>query len=151
MAKLAFYHLTRSSAEEALPLLLQKTLSADKKALVCSPEQKSTQLSTALWSFGEGSWLPHGISGKDDQDAVLCPIWLTDNPEHNANQAEFVFFLNGIEPKFFDDKERVFILFDGHNADAVSEARTYWKSFRDDGHEMSYWQQDDAGRWSQAA
>ena len=151
MAALAFYHLTRSSADEALPMLLQKTLQADKRALVCCQSQQKAQISSAVWSFGEASWMPHGIEGKDDDDAELCPIWICDNPSNNANNSQFVFFVNGITPQSFDDKERVFVLFDGNDTGALEAARRQWKDLRDAGHDLSYWQQDDAGRWSQSA
>jgi len=151
MATLAFYHLTRSTSDEALPLLLQKTLGAEKRALVCCQNQQKAQISSAVWSFGEASWLPHGVDGKDDEDADLCPIWISDNPEQNANNAQYVFFMSGITPTSFDDKERVFVLFDGNNAEDLDAARRQWKDFRDAGHDLSYWQQDDAGRWSKSA
>jgi len=59
--------------------------------------------------------------------------------------------MSGITPTSFDDKERVFVLFDGNNAEDLDAARRQWKDFRDAGHDLSYWQQDDAGRWSQSA
>ena len=151
MTDLAFYHLTRSTAAEALPALLQKTLAAEKNALVCCNLAEASGLSSALWSFGEGSWLPHGVKGKDDTDAKICPIWFSDTPHDNQNDASFMFFINGIEPDHMDDKERVFILFDGNDETAVSAARAQWKSLRDDGHALSYWQQDQAGRWTKSA
>ena len=166
MANMAFYHLTRSSAAEALPLLLQKTLAAEKRALVCCDLDQAALFSSALWSFGggsfgggasgggaygEGSWLPHGVKGKDDADADICPIWFSDAPENNQNNASFMFFINGIAPDHTDGMERVFILFDGNSEAAVTNARQQWKALREDGHDLSYWQQDDAGRWSQSA
>ena len=151
MADLAFYHLTRSTAAEALPALLQKTLAAKKRALVCCDLTRVAPLSAALWSYGEGSWLPHGIKGQDDEDAAICPIWLSDAPEDNPNQSNFMFFINGVAPESFEDKDRVFVLFDGQDADAVEAARGHWKALSGGGHGLSYWQQDDAGKWTQSA
>lgn len=156
MAELAFYHLTRSTAAEALPALLQKTMAAEKRALVCCDLDQATGLSSALWSFGggafgEGSWLPHGIKGKDDADAEICPIWFSDHPKDNQNKASFMFFINGVTPENLDGSDRVFVLFDGNDEAALAVARNQWKALNGDGHALSYWQQDDAGRWTQSA
>ena len=40
-------------------------------------------------------------------------------------------------------------MFDGHDPDAVTEARAAWKALRD-GNELTYWQQD-GGRWEKKA
>ena len=37
-------------------------------------------------------------------------------------------------------------MFSGHDPDAVTEARVAWKSLRA-GNELTYWQQDESGRW----
>lgn len=149
MADVAFYHLTRSHVEDALPPLLSKTLAAEKRGLVCCSKGRFSQVSTAIWSKLQDSWLPHGISGKDD-DPSICPIWLTDSADDNANEAGFLFFLDGTAPDDLPGAERVFILFDGTDDAAVTAARSQWKSFGEKGHELSYWQQDDGGKWSRA-
>ena len=151
MANMAFYHMTRSTADDALPALLQKTLQQGKRAMVCCAADLAPKLSAAIWSFGEGSWLPHGIDGNDDDDASLCPIWLSDAPEKNPNNASYMFFINGMDIASIDDKERIFVLFDGTNEAAVSTARQQWKTCREAGHDLSYWQQDGAGKWMQSA
>ena len=150
MANVAFYHLTRNKSDEALPPLLAKTMAAEKKAVVCCLKNNFKQVSTAIWSRQPESWLPHGIAGQHDADAGVCPIWVTDNPEDAANGGEFLFFLDGQAPEKLPDAERIFILFDGTDEDAVSAARGQWKTFGGDGHQLSYWQQDGAGKWTQA-
>lgn len=151
MAAVAFYHLIRSAAVDALPALLAKTLAADKRALVCCQPERFGQFSTAIWSQPPDGWMPHGVKGRDEDDAALCPIWITDTAADNANQAGFVFFLDGLEAHLDDRVERAFILFDGRDDDAVAQARAQWKDLRAGGHELSYWQQDDNGRWAQSA
>lgn len=168
MTDIAFYHLTSSTEEDALPLLLNKTAAAGKKAVVSSNPSGMQNLSSAVWSFGhtasgrkgvsyggEGSWLPHGIAGKDDDDAALCPIWFSGDTEQNLNNAEFGFFLDGHEPTPMLEKgahfDRIFILFNGLNDSSVTLARAQWASLRDQGHALSYWTQDDNGKWQKTA
>jgi len=43
------------------------------------------------------------------------------------------------------------LLFDGADAEAVERARRIWKDARGQGHEVSYWQQDERGRWQNKA
>ena len=168
MTDIAFYHLTSSTEEDALPLLLNKTMAAGKKAVVSSRASSMANLSSAVWSFGhmasgrkgityggDGSWLPHGIAGKDDDDAALCPIWFSGDTEKNLNNAEFGFFLDGQEPSSMlesnEQLDRIFILFNGLDDNAVTRARVQWKSLRDQGHDLSYWTQDDSGKWQKTA
>ncbi|HCD50287.1 MAG: DNA polymerase III subunit chi [SAR116 cluster bacterium MED-G04] len=151
MTAVAFYHLTRSSAVEALPLLLAKTLDAGKTALVCCDDARFNQFSTAIWSHQPNSWLPHGIAGRDDDDAGICPIWITNTPDQNSNDGRFIFYLDGLEVDIPQTAERVFVLFDGRDDAAVGHARQQWKGLRDHGHDLTYWQQNDRGGWQQSA
>jgi DNA polymerase III subunit chi len=45
----------------------------------------------------------------------------------------------------------VVFIFDGRDADAVARARGEWQAAKDKGHAVSYWQQDETGRWQQKA
>ncbi len=47
--------------------------------------------------------------------------------------------------------ERAIHLFDGNDPDSVDAAREQWKTAQAAGHAVTYWQQDDAGRWQQKA
>ena len=72
MTDIAFYHLTASSKDDALPILLNKTIVAGKKAMVvCDPESMQN-LSSSLWSFGHTS---SGRSGASygGEGKLACP------------------------------------------------------------------------------
>ncbi len=164
MTDIAFYHLTASSADDALPQLLSKTVAAGKKAMVVSNKNGMMALSAALWSYGhannerkgmpsyaEGSWLPHGLEGKDNDDASLCPIWFSGEVASNQNNAEFAFYLDEHVPQDVGAFDRVFVLFNGLDDAAVTSARSQWKDLRAAGHALSYWTQDDRGKWEKTA
>ena len=56
MTDIAFYHLTRSPLEAALPKLLEKTLDAGKRAVVVAgSEERVENLNNALWTYSQGS------------------------------------------------------------------------------------------------
>jgi len=144
MPQIAFYHLTKSSLEQALPLLLSKTLEAGKRAVVMVDTAKRAEaLNNALWTQSSG-WLPHG-SAKDGE-AERQPIWLTDSQE-NLNDASFVFLADGVECEDLSAYERCFELFDGVSPEAVQTARSHWKAYKDQGYDLTYWQQTNSGGW----
>ena len=69
----------------------------------------------------------------------------------NPNKASVRFFVGGVEPSGFEGLERAVLVFDGADPEAVERARRIWKDARDGGHEVSYWQQDESGRWQNKA
>ena len=47
--------------------------------------------------------------------------------------------------------ERIAILFDGTDDDALALAREQWRAVKAGGHDATYWQQDERGRWQRKA
>ncbi len=43
--------------------------------------------------------------------------------------------------------ERCAVLFDGNDEAALAAARAQWSGLNDAGHDLTYWQQSDTGRW----
>jgi DNA polymerase-3 subunit chi len=43
--------------------------------------------------------------------------------------------------------ERCAVLFDGNDEAALAAARAQWAGLKDAGHDLTYWQQTDEGRW----
>lgn len=145
MTDIAFYHLERSTLEEALPKLLEKTLAASKRALVLAgSESRVEALTERLWTYDQDAWLPHG-SIKDGNPGDQ-PVWLSAN-DSNLNGATFLFLTDGATSADVDAYERCFELFDGNDESAVTAARERWKSYKDAGHELTYWQQNARGGW----
>jgi len=71
-----FYHLTKSSLEQALPRLLERTLQAGERAIVLlgSPERVDA-LNTHLWTYDPNGFLPHGSAreGEAERQPVAHP------------------------------------------------------------------------------
>ncbi len=145
MTEIAFYHLEKSPLEQVLPRLLEKTLGAGKRALVLAgSDQRVEALSGVLWTYEQGSWLPHGT--EQDGSPEDQPVWLTA-ADDNPNGAEFLFLTDGAMSERVGDYERCFELFDGRDTAAVAAARERWKSYGEDGHDLTYWRQTEAGGW----
>ncbi len=149
MPEIRFYHLTRAPLEKVLPVLLEKTLEAGARAVVMAQsEERVEALTGLLWTYNDRGFLPHG-SAKDGF-AERQPIWLTTGTE-NPNGAKYLFLTDGAECQDMAAFERCFLLFDGRDEQAVAAARAQWKAYKDSGAELSYWQQDDSGRWQNKA
>ena len=134
-----FYHLTKSSLEDALPRLLVKTLQAGERAVVMlgSPERVDA-LNTHLWAYDQDSFLPHGSAR--DGEADRQPVWLTHLDE-NPNGAAFLFVADRARSDRLADYKRCFELFDGRDDTAVADSRERWKAYKAAGHTLAYWQQ----------
>ena len=145
MTEVNFYHLTRSTLEQALPRLLEKALQSGGRAVVMagSPERVEA-LNAHLWTYDPDAFLPHG-SAKDG-NAAEQPVWLTAEDE-NPNNATLLFLADGATSKRLAEFARCFELFDGRDEAAVDTARERWKQLKADGHSIAYWQQNDKGGW----
>ena len=144
MAEVLFYHLETQPLERVLPALLEKTLERGWRAVVeTSSRQRAEALDALLWTYRDDSFLPHGIAG--DAAAPQQPVLIAMG-EENPNAANVRFFVDRAVPQSGVGYQRIVYMFSGHDPDAVSEAREAWKALRE-GNELTYWQQDESGRW----
>ena len=146
MTEIGFYHLTRSTLEQALPRLLGRVLALGQRALVlCASEERLKSLDDALWTCVEPDWLPHGT-----RDGALQPIFLTLEDAPPPNGAQHLFLTEGAESAHLGAYARAFDLFDGGDEAAVAAARRRWAAAKAAGHALTYWQQTDRG-WEKKA
>lgn len=148
MTEILFYHLEGQPLERVLPQLLEKTLERGWRAVVeTSSRERASALDTMLWTFRDDSFVPHGIAGEptDADQPVLIAM-----DDSNANGANVRFFVDRTVPNSGEGYERLVYLFSGHDPEAVTEARIAWRHLLPD-NTLTYWQQDDAGRWVKKA
>jgi DNA polymerase-3 subunit chi len=144
MAEVLFYHLETQPLERVLPALLEKTLERGWRAVIeTSSRQRAEAIDALLWSFRDDSFLPHGIAGEptDPEQPVLIAM-----DDGNPNAANVRFFVDRAVPQSGAGYQRIVYMFSGHDPDAVGEAREAWKALRE-GNDLTYWQQDENGRW----
>jgi len=129
-------------------VLLERSLERGWHAVIeTSSRERAEALDATLWTYRDDSFLPHGIAG-DASDPDQPVLIATD--DGNANAAQVRFFVDRSVPHSGEGYARIVYMFSGHDPDAVTEAREAWKALRD-GNELTYWQQDDAGRWVKKA
>lgn len=150
MAEIRLYHLLTQPLERALPAILGKILSTDRRAYVRLPDTKSAKyFNDHLWTFAADSFLPHGLA--DGKYAEKQPVCLGAKSE-NPNKADVLVLCNQIEmPDNIGEFALCCDFFDGQNDEAVIEARTRWRLYKDAGHTVSYWQQTETGGWEKKA
>ncbi len=150
MTEVRFYHLQRTTLERALPRMLHRTVfDREQRAVVMvGSTERAEALNAHLWTYDDRSFLPHGSAR--DGNAADHPVWLTPEDE-NPNGASVLFLTDGASTGNAAGFEMVVELFDGGNEEAVAGARQRWKAYKQDGHAVTYWQQDNSGRWQQQA
>lgn len=147
MTAVSFYHLERTSLDRALPKLLEKVLERGHRAVVLAGSDARVEaLNTALWTYEQRSFLPHG--SETDGFADRQPIYLTTHDE-NPNGADVLVVVDGAQSERLDAFARVLDMFDGHDEAAVEAARNRWRDLKEHGHELTYWQQTPQGGWEQ--
>ena len=149
MTRINFYHLLNAPLEQALPVLLEKSLAAGHRVLLMagSPERVN-YLDAHLWTYDPASFLPH--SALRDGAEAQQPIFLTD-ADDNTNQADLLVLTDGVTSRHLGSFARCLNLFDGQDEQAVAQARAYWKEWGASGHELIYYQQTERGGWQEKA
>lgn len=149
LAEVLFYHLERQPLEAVLPTLLERTLERGWRAVVqAGSEERLEALDTALWTYSEASFLPHGT--KKDGFATEQPVFLTTGDDV-PNGAGVKFLVDGAEPVGYGGFVRLVFLFDGRDAEATQVARRQWQAAKAAGCAVTYWRQSDSGRWEKKA
>src|SRR5712691_3890505 len=132
MTEILFYHLQGQKLEGVLTPLLEKSLERGWKAIVQgASEERIEALDAHLWTYRDDNFLPHGTAKESDADAQ--PVLLTtcdDNPNGAAVPADA------------KNYQRIVLLFDGEDDDAVATARARWTEAKDAGFDATYWQPD---------
>ena len=149
MPDILFYQLLAKPLEVVLPDLLEKSLLKGWRAVVQgADEARLNTLDTALWTYRDDSFLPHGTKG--DGHAEEQPVYLTTGPE-NPNGAAIRFLIDQAMVDNHADYQRIVYLFNGHDPEALTHARTRWKVEKAAGYDVAYWAENSSGRWEKKA
>ena len=121
-----FYHLSRTTLEQAAAPLVQKCLDAGWRVLAVSPSpDRLAALDSILWTFDEKTFLPHG-------------------------QAEALVLMDGTKAPVDAPYTRCMVMFDDGDTDTRNLARQQFKAAKDAGLVTRYFQQTPSGGWKEA-
>ena len=150
MTEVLFYHLERRSLDDVLPALVEKTLERGQRALIkCESADRASAIDSLLWTYNEQSFLPHAQSG--DGDSTRHPALITVEDD-NPNNANVLFLVGGASPPswssdFANSLNRIVLMFDGRDPEAVSAARVTWAEAARASHDATYWKETPGGKW----
>ena len=150
MTEMLFYHLQDRKLEGVLPELLEKSIERGWKVIVQgASEERIEALDAHLWTYRDDGFLPHGTWREPDAEAQ--PVLLTVN-DGNPNAASVRFLIDGAPmPEDAAVYQRIVLVFNGEDEDAVAAARSVWAEAKAKGFETTYWQPDEQGRWAKKA
>jgi DNA polymerase-3 subunit chi len=146
MTEVLFYHLQNMALDNVLPPLLEKSIERGWRVVVQgTSEERADALDAHLWTYRDDSFLPHAtwrVSDAQDQPIVLAI------GEANPNRANVRFLIeNAALPGDCDRYERIVVVFNGDEDEALNAARAAWSDCKSRGFAVTYWQADDYGRW----
>ena len=122
MTEMLFYHLQRQPIERVLPTLIEKSIERGWRVVVqVASDERLEALDAHLWTYRDESFLPHGTWR--EAYAREQPVLLTVNGD-NPNGASVRFLVDGAPlPAAAEAYERIVLLFDGDDPDALAAAR----------------------------
>ena len=149
MTEILFYHMERQTLEQVLPQLISKCVERQWPTLVVAiSQERIDSLDSLLWTYSDQTFLPHGKVG-DGNDSDQ-PVLLSTS-DTRANASEVCFLVDGADTDKTSEFNRIVHLLDGRREESVQAAREAWKKLDREEHKVTYWQQDDAGRWVKKA
>jgi DNA polymerase-3 subunit chi len=150
MTEIFFYQLKGRTLEQVLPPLIMRSLERGWRVVVqAASDERVEALDAHLWTWRDDDFLPHGTWR--DPEAAEQPVLLTVN-EDNPNGAAVRFLLEGTGvPGDAAAYQRLVLVFDGDDPEAVETARERWGKAKSAGYQVTYWQSDENGRWQRQA
>ena len=147
MTEVLFYHLQGQKLEGVLTPLLEKSLERGWTVIVQGmSEERIDALDAHLWTYSDDGFLPHGTWREPDSATQPVLLTLTDS---NPNAATVRFLIDGAPmPADAAAYQRIVLVFNGEDEDAVAAARGAWSDAKAKGFEATYWQPDERGRWA---
>jgi DNA polymerase-3 subunit chi len=145
MGQVLFYHLLQAGLEETLRALLSRALEKGWRVMLRGTDPALlSALDEALWLHPDDGFLPHGLEGGPHDGAQ--PVLIGRGAA--ANGAQALLLVDGATASESELRaaERVWLLFDGSDADAVQAARGEWRRLAAAGLATQYWS-DEGGRW----
>ncbi|MEI6798633.1 MAG: DNA polymerase III subunit chi [Pseudomonadota bacterium] len=144
-ATAVFYHLLRAGLDETVMTTVTRAQGAGWRVMIRAPDPAVLQhLDAKLWLGPEEGFLAHGLAGGvHDADQ---PVLLGQG--HITNGAQGLMLLAGAEAARDEVAalQRIWVLFDGADPDAVAKARQSWTQLTGWGLAAQYWS-DEGGAW----
>jgi DNA polymerase III subunit chi len=135
-----FYILESDSDEARLQLackIVDKATQLDHQVFIHSTsENEARQLDELLWTFSQGSFIPHRIVGAEAAAPSLEPVLIGVNQQPGPERWDVLINLAADVPEFFSRYERVAEVVDA-NALRREQSRERYRFYRDRGYKLN--------------
>lgn len=137
MTQIDFYILQPQAAGDRYQLacrIAEKARRAGHRVLIHAPiETETRHLDGLLWTLWEGSFIPHGLLGKDDPG--LNPILIGDGST-DLDEHDILINLASQVPTFFSRFERLIECVD-HDDEVKNTSRARFRYYREHGYPLN--------------
>ncbi len=152
MTAISFYHLTTTPLERALPKLLERAYSGGYRiVLAAESDARVEQINQLLWTYDPASFLPHGSSNEQNPQAQPILLSTYAEPANSQEGSESLLVITDGRKIGQENFSRVLDVFDGNDPQATAAARTRWSEYKNAGHEITYFSQNEQGGWQKKA
>jgi DNA polymerase-3 subunit chi len=135
-----FYILDSDSDDARLKLackIVDKATQLDHHVFVhATSEQEARQIDELLWTFSQGSFIPHRIMREELTEPPLEPVLIGVNQPPGPGRWDVLINLATHVPEFFSRYERVAEVVDG-NAERRERSRERYRFYRDRGYKLN--------------
>ena len=139
MTQVDFYILTADSSEARLNTacrLTEKAMRGRQHIYVnAESEAQARKLDDLLWTFSQGSFIPHRVAMGANERAVE-PVVIGFDREPAGGQWQVMINLAGEVPEFFSRYERVVEIVDA-NPERRAEGRERYRFYKDRGYTLN--------------
>jgi DNA polymerase-3 subunit chi len=138
MTRIDFYILADGATGDRLHFtcrLTERARADDQRVLIHCPDMETARrLDRLLWTFRDGSFLPHGLVG--ETNPAYTPILISTDGEPAAED-QVLINLSPEVPEFFSRFERLCEPLD-QNPAVLQAGRARWKYYQDCGYDLSH-------------
>lgn len=139
MTQVDFYILKGDSDEARLQLacrIANKAMQRDHHVFInAGSAQQSKHLDDLLWTFSQGSFVPHRVVSEERGSDAMEPVLIGHDIEPATQRWQLMINLAHEVPAFFSRYERVAELVDGENA-RRAQGRERYRFYRDRGYPL---------------
>jgi DNA polymerase-3 subunit chi len=138
MTRIDFYVLADGADGDRLTLtcrIVERARADDQRVLIHCPETEAARrLDRLLWTWRDGSFLPHGLVG--ETNPAYTPVLISADGEPAAED-QVLINLSPEVPEFFGRFERLCEPLD-HDPAVRQAGRARWKYYKDCGYDLKH-------------
>lgn len=147
MGHAMFYHLTHSSPQALVQLLVPKAVQQGWNVVIRSPDpDRLRALDDMLWQVPPDGFLPHAIAKNDAQDIEQTVLLTSDDAIPNAARYLLALDCASVSAAEIPVLDRACLVFDAQDQAQMTHARQMWKTLTDQGIAAQYWSEE-TGSW----